>query len=100
MSAPSFTACQTDFCNATYTESASPRTTSGCDTPIPFTGIPQGTLKTLTTNPSSIKDEESLDTLTFETKTPFGVAMGTPITPNYANIAQLGKGHMNTNLSP
>ena len=43
MSAPSPTASQTDFCNTLYLVNATPEPPSGCDTPIPITGISDGT---------------------------------------------------------
>ena len=87
MSAPSPTASHTDFCNAMYLVNATPERPSGCDKPIPTTGISDGTLNNIHSTISSIEDDESPDTLKNEAKLlrP-SISMGTSLAPNYAYL--------------
>ena len=88
MSAPSITASQTGFCNAMYRVNATPEPPSGCGIPIPITRISDRTLNPLNTVKLSIEDEHSIDTpMTGGNISQPGIAMGTSLTPNYANLS-------------
>ena len=86
MSAPSPIAGQTDFCNALYLVNTTPEPPSGCDTPIPITGISDGTFNyTLSTIISGTEDDPRHPQNETTILRP-GIAMGSSLALIYAYL--------------
>ena len=86
MSTPSPSASQTDFCYALYLVNTTLEPPSGCDTPIPITGISDGSFNyTLSSIISRTEDDRGHPQNETKILRP-GIAMGSSLAPNYAYL--------------